>query len=55
MDFEISKIVCKQCGFITNSDEVIKQKIQLPNGGYHLKASCPECKKYIKFLTHKEV
>jgi len=27
-------------------------KIQLHNGGFHTRADCPECGKYIKFIKH---
>lgn len=47
-------LFCKKCNISFDSVQVIKQVIDLPNDGYHIKASCPKCNSYIKFLPHKE-
>ena len=43
---------CPQCCSVVPTDRVITGRIVLPNGGYHLKASCPYCKAFIKFMVH---
>ena len=49
------RLICRKCGQEFTEQEVITMKISLPNGGYHIKASCPDCKVYIKFLSHKKI
>ena len=47
-------IVCKKCGEIINADNLKTQQIALKQGGYHLKACCPSCQSFIKFIPHSE-
>ena len=47
-----NKFICKKCGEILDDCKLQKQKILLNSGGFHLKASCPSCGSYIKFLPH---
>ena len=42
-------IICNHC---IKQVEPVTEKIPLPAGGFHLKASCPICGMYIKFLSH---
>lgn len=44
--------ICKKCGEILDDDKLKKQEVALKQGGFHLKASCPSCNNYIKFLPH---
>ena len=46
-------IKCPQCGLST--DDPLTQKVPLERGGYHLKACCPSCGGYIKFMSHEEL
>lgn len=45
-------LYCQKCQ-IPVSDPMIERK-ELPGGKYHLKASCPECGRYLKFLPTGE-
>jgi hypothetical protein len=45
MSYVIETLICKKCGFTCDSDTAIKTV-----SGKHLKASCPNCHSYIKFL-----
>lgn len=47
-----STIVCKGCGVIHETKNLIIETIRLPNKGSHKKAICPTCKSFIKFLPH---
>lgn len=50
----MDNLICKKCGEIINDDKLERQKILLKQGGFHLKASCPSCKTFIKFLPHEK-
>ena len=52
MTEQISTIVCKKCGVIHETKNIIIEMIPLPGGGSHKKATCPICKSFIKFLAH---
>ncbi len=39
---------CPDC----HSEKIRTQRISLPNGGHHLKATCASCGRFIKFLPH---
>ncbi len=41
-------ISCSHC----NSSEIRTERIPLPNGGCHIKATCVACGRFIKFLPH---
>ncbi len=41
-------ISCSHC----NSSEIRTQRVPLPNGGFHVKATCAPCGRFIKFLPH---
>jgi len=41
-------ISCPHC----NSSEIRTQRIPLANSGFHLKAICAACGKFIKFIPH---
>lgn len=47
-----STIVCKKCGVIHETKNIIIETIPLTGGGSHKKATCPICKSFIKFLPH---
>ncbi len=47
-------IVCEKCGEIIDAVNLKTQQIALKQGGYHLKACCPSCQSFIKFLSHAE-
>lgn len=49
---EQNSIVCKKCGVVHETKNLIIETIRLPNKGSHRKASCPACKSFIKFLPH---
>ena len=34
------------------SKKIRTQRISLPNGGHHIKATCAACDRFIKFLPH---
>jgi hypothetical protein len=49
---EIAELLkCPQCGV---EGRPWLDKMPLEGGGFHLKASCRECKAYIKMLPHAE-
>ena len=52
MTENISIVVCRKCGVIHETKDIIIETIPLPGGGCHKKASCPTCKSFIKFLPH---
>ncbi len=39
-------IFCPHC----HSEKIKTQQIPLPNGGHHIKATCANCGRFIKFL-----
>lgn len=41
---------CHHC----NGSEIISERVNLPQGGFHLKLTCGTCKKFIKFKPHSE-
>ena len=47
-----STIVCKKCGVIHETENLIIERIPLSGGGSHKKATCSICKSFIKFLPH---
>src|SRR3972149_7403170 len=51
MTQQTATIVCKKCGVIHETKNIIVETIPLP-GGSHKKATCPTCKSFIKFLPH---
>lgn len=42
-------IVCRKCGLISKPKI---EKVSLPSGGFHQKAVCIGCNKFLKFLPH---
>lgn len=42
-------VICKKCGLIS---EPKIEKVSLPSGGFHQKAVCVGCNKFLKFLPH---
>ena len=42
-------VFCPDC----KSEEIRTEHIPLANGGYHIKASCAPCGRFIKFLPHE--
>jgi uncharacterized protein (DUF3820 family) len=46
-----STIICKKCGVIHETKNLIVKTIPLPKGS-HKKATCPTCQSFIKFLPH---
>lgn len=52
MTEQTSTIVCKKCGVIHDTENIIIETIPLPGGGGHKKATCPICKSFIKFIPH---
>jgi rRNA maturation protein Nop10 len=45
----MGKLICQKCGSVTTIIDVILEK-----KGVHLKASCPSCGRFIKFITQSE-
>ena len=45
---ELVDVFCPDC----NNPEIQTQRISLPNGGHHVKATCAACGRFIKFLPH---
>lgn len=45
-------LICKNCEKSFDELAVKIKKDFLPNGGYHLKAYCPECNIFIKNIPH---
>lgn len=45
---------CNQCKWEATKDDVSLVRVALKSGGYHLKASCPDCGSFIKFIGHEE-
>lgn len=43
-----SDMSCRHC----NSEKFNTQFISLPNRGFHIKASCEACGRFIKFISH---
>ncbi len=41
-------VFCPDC----KSEKIRTERISLPNGGYHIKASCASCDRFIKFIPH---
>ena len=39
---------CSHC----HSEKFSTQRIALPNGGHHVKATCAACGRFLKFLPH---
>jgi uncharacterized protein (DUF3820 family) len=44
---------CLRCDQHLSYTTVIKDKIPIATGGFHLKISCPDCLQYIKFVSHE--
>lgn len=44
------ELICRSCGIVTTEPKI--EQIPLHAGGFHLKASCPDCGAYLKFLPH---
>jgi len=42
------RLECHECG----PGEIKTDEIPLARGGYHLRASCAKCGRYLKFLAH---
>ncbi len=45
---------CPQCGLEGDIENVVSEKIPLPDGKYHLKISCQSCGRFIKFQSHEK-
>jgi len=43
-----ARISCHSC----HATEISKKNIPLANGGYHIKATCTSCGRFLKFLAH---
>jgi len=43
-----ARISCHSC----HTTEISKKYIPLTNGGYHIKAACASCGRFLKFLAH---
>jgi len=43
-----TRISCHSC----HTTEISKKYIPLANGGYHIKATCTSCGRFIRFLAH---
>ena len=41
---------CSRCGEEFSRAQIVK--IELPNGGHHLKVCCPNCGRFVRFLRH---
>ncbi|QGH73395.1 MAG: tramtrack DNA-binding domain protein [Podoviridae sp. cty5g4] len=52
MNTEKKSLQCDKCLSMFSETNAVKTVINLPNGGYDLKASCPYCYAYNKFLPH---
>ncbi len=52
MTEQTSTVVCRKCGVIHETENLIIKMISLPGGGSHKKATCPMCRSFIKFIPH---
>ena len=41
---------CLKCNLEFPDADILTEEVPLPNGGKHIKGSCPGCGSYIKFL-----
>ncbi|MBT9175668.1 MAG: hypothetical protein DDT22_01352 [candidate division WS2 bacterium] len=46
------ELVCKYCGLCQDTLTTKIKKHYLPNGGYHLKAFCSNCERFIKNIPY---
>ncbi|MBT9175543.1 MAG: hypothetical protein DDT22_01223 [candidate division WS2 bacterium] len=46
------EIVCRHCGLCQNLLTAKIEKHYIPNGGYHIKALCSNCGRFIRNIPH---